>query len=99
MKSQTTPPKQMLRHVELFLGILLSVGDIVNVLRLTIESASAKARNGPPNDEDDDYALPIWAGVIPIRQVFGTPGSDAKLNSGIAIPQSVTDLVKASFSS
>ena len=53
-----------------------------SVLRLTIESASAKIRTGPPSDEQDDYALPIWAGVIPVQQTFGTAKADPKLTEG-----------------
>lgn len=64
------------------------------VLRLTIESASAKIRTGPPSDEGEDYALPIWAGVVPIRQVYETPQDDPKLNEGIDVSTSVVTLTK-----
>ncbi|MBC8355232.1 MAG: pyridoxamine 5'-phosphate oxidase family protein [Planctomycetes bacterium] len=62
------------------------------VLRMTIESASAKIRTGPPNDEEEDYALPIWAGVIPLRQSYGKPEADPKLSDGIELPKSVANL-------
>ncbi len=64
-----------------------------SVLRLTMESASAKVRTGPPNDEEDDYALPIWAGVVPVRQTFGGEQDDPKLNDGIDLPPSVVNLL------
>ena len=63
------------------------------VLRMIIESASAKVRSGPPNDEEDDYALPIWAGVIPTSLEFGAPQPDERLHAGIPVPQSVANLL------
>ena len=64
------------------------------VLRMKIESASAKIRVGPPNDDEEDYALPIWAGVIPISQICGVAGADPKLRDGIETPASVIDLLR-----
>jgi nitroimidazol reductase NimA-like FMN-containing flavoprotein (pyridoxamine 5'-phosphate oxidase superfamily) len=46
------------------------------VLRLPIAEASAKIRSGPPKDEEEDYALPVWAGVLPLAVVPGSPLSD-----------------------
>ena len=46
------------------------------VLRIPIAEASAKIRTGPPKDEEEDYALPVWAGVVPLAVVAGTPVSD-----------------------
>jgi uncharacterized protein len=46
------------------------------VLSLPIEEASAKIRTGPPIDDDEDYALPVWAGVIPLRLVRLAPVTD-----------------------
>jgi nitroimidazol reductase NimA-like FMN-containing flavoprotein (pyridoxamine 5'-phosphate oxidase superfamily) len=46
------------------------------VLRIPIEEASAKIRTGPPKDDDDDYALPVWAGVLPLAIVPGAPQPD-----------------------
>ena len=40
---------------------------------MRIEEASAKTRTGPPVDDEADYALPIWAGVVPLRTVVGAP--------------------------
>ncbi len=57
------------------------------LLAMEIEEASAKVRTGEPKDDDEDYALDIWAGVIPIRQVIGAIEQDPKLKPGIALPQ------------
>jgi nitroimidazol reductase NimA-like FMN-containing flavoprotein (pyridoxamine 5'-phosphate oxidase superfamily) len=46
------------------------------VMRLPIEEAAAKIRRGPPLDDDPDYELPIWAGVIPIITSYGAPVPD-----------------------
>jgi hypothetical protein len=62
------------------------------VLGMTIEEASAKVRTGPPVDDEPDYALPVWAGVVPIRQVFGMPVADPRLAAGTPIPAHVADL-------
>jgi nitroimidazol reductase NimA-like FMN-containing flavoprotein (pyridoxamine 5'-phosphate oxidase superfamily) len=59
------------------------------VLAVTIEEASAKIRTGPPGDEPEDYELPIWAGVLPIRQTFGEPEADPLLLEGIPLSPSV----------
>ncbi len=60
------------------------------VLAIDIEAASAKSRTGPPIDDDADYALPIWAGVLPVSPAFTAPLSDPKLAAGIDVPLSVT---------
>lgn len=46
------------------------------VLRLPITEASAKVRTGPPKDDEADYSMPIWAGVLPMTLVPGVPLSD-----------------------
>ena len=56
------------------------------VVALPIESASAKLRSGPPNDDPADYALPIWAGVLPLQQAALPPVADSQLASGIEAP-------------
>jgi nitroimidazol reductase NimA-like FMN-containing flavoprotein (pyridoxamine 5'-phosphate oxidase superfamily) len=43
------------------------------VLRLSLDEASAKVRTGPPVDDEEDMALPYWAGVIPVATVRGEP--------------------------
>lgn len=57
------------------------------VVTVTIESASAKVRTGPPKDDEEDYALPVWAGVLPIHQTFGELVADPQLQEGIAVPE------------
>ena len=61
------------------------------VLALPIEEASAKIRTGGPADDEEDYALDIWAGVIPLRLTPQSPISDDRLRNGIAIPEYATD--------
>jgi nitroimidazol reductase NimA-like FMN-containing flavoprotein (pyridoxamine 5'-phosphate oxidase superfamily) len=56
------------------------------VLALPIEEASAKIRNAPAMDDDDDYALPAWAGVIPLSSRAGAPEPDPRLRAGTAVP-------------
>jgi nitroimidazol reductase NimA-like FMN-containing flavoprotein (pyridoxamine 5'-phosphate oxidase superfamily) len=46
------------------------------VLKLPLEEVSAKVRTGPPIDDEADYALPIWAGVLPLNMTPGTPIRD-----------------------
>ncbi|MDY0881262.1 pyridoxamine 5'-phosphate oxidase family protein [Dongia soli] len=56
------------------------------LIRMEIEEAAAKTRTGGPKDDDEDYALDCWAGVIPLRQVIGQPIADPKLRGGIGYP-------------
>ncbi len=58
-----------------------------SVLALPLEEVSAKIRTGPPIDDDEDYALPVWGGVIPLVQSFGEPVPDDRVLEGIAAPQ------------
>jgi nitroimidazol reductase NimA-like FMN-containing flavoprotein (pyridoxamine 5'-phosphate oxidase superfamily) len=53
---------------------------ITSVLRLPIEEFSAKVRTGPPIDDEEDYAFPTWAGVVPLEITAGSPISDPKLD-------------------
>lgn len=56
------------------------------VVAVTIESASAKVRTGPPKDDEEDYALPVWAGVLSIQQTLGALEADPQLTEGIGVP-------------
>jgi nitroimidazol reductase NimA-like FMN-containing flavoprotein (pyridoxamine 5'-phosphate oxidase superfamily) len=56
------------------------------VLWMEIDEASAKIRTGAPKDDEPDYALDCWAGVIPIAQVVGAAIPDPKLKEGINWP-------------
>ena len=44
-----------------------------SILRLPLDEASAKVREGPPKDNEDDYGWPVWAGVIPLEMTWGEP--------------------------
>jgi nitroimidazol reductase NimA-like FMN-containing flavoprotein (pyridoxamine 5'-phosphate oxidase superfamily) len=57
-----------------------------SVLALPIEEASAKIRTGAPLDDEEDYALPAWAGVIPMATGAGAPEPDPRLRAGIELP-------------
>lgn len=61
------------------------------VLSLPLEEASAKIRTGPPLDDEEDYALPVWAGVIPLRLEAGAPVNDPRLPDGIEAPEYVSN--------
>ncbi|CAN5320352.1 pyridoxamine 5'-phosphate oxidase family protein [soil metagenome] len=58
-----------------------------SVLRLSIDEASAKIRTGDPVDDEEDYAMDVWAGVLPLEVSHGDPISDAKLPAGIEPPE------------
>ncbi|MFV2064717.1 MAG: pyridoxamine 5'-phosphate oxidase family protein, partial [Chloroflexota bacterium] len=59
------------------------------VLRVSLERASAKVRSGPPHDEEEDYAWPVWAGVLPINSSVGQPEPDPRLSADIELPANV----------
>jgi nitroimidazol reductase NimA-like FMN-containing flavoprotein (pyridoxamine 5'-phosphate oxidase superfamily) len=61
------------------------------VIAIPIREGSAKIRTGPPKDDEEDYALPIWAGVLPLRQTASTPVPDPRLPPGVPVPPHVTD--------
>jgi uncharacterized protein len=61
------------------------------VLEIAIESASAKIRTGPPLDEEEDYALPIWAGVLPLKWSATKPVPDSRLAADVPVPSYVTN--------
>ena len=56
------------------------------ILSIPIDEASAKVRSGPPVDDEEDYALDVWAGVVPVRTVIGAPEDDPRLKPGVAEP-------------
>jgi nitroimidazol reductase NimA-like FMN-containing flavoprotein (pyridoxamine 5'-phosphate oxidase superfamily) len=57
------------------------------VLEFLMEEASAKIRQGPPVDDEDDYALPVWAGVLPVRIEAQAPVPDSRLPENTKIPE------------
>lgn len=60
------------------------------VLTLPIEEASAKVRSGGPIDDEEDYEMDTWAGVLPLSMVTGTPLDDARLKKGVTVPDYVS---------
>lgn len=56
------------------------------VLALPLEEVSAKVRTGGPVDDEADYALPVWAGVLPLETVARPPQPDARLKSDTPLP-------------
>jgi nitroimidazol reductase NimA-like FMN-containing flavoprotein (pyridoxamine 5'-phosphate oxidase superfamily) len=57
-----------------------------SVLRVPIEEFSAKVRQGPAVDDEEDYSFPTWAGVVPLEMVAGAPIDDARLLPGREVP-------------
>jgi len=56
------------------------------ILRLPLVEASAKIRRGPPRDYEEDLAVPVWAGVIPVSLAVGKPVPDPRLASDADAP-------------
>jgi hypothetical protein len=63
------------------------------VLRVSLSKASAKIRTGPPADDEEDYGLPIWAGVLPVTTRVGEPEADPRNPAGVEVPDHVRQLV------
>ena len=61
------------------------------VFSMPIDEGSAKVRTGPPVDDDDDYSLPIWAGLLPVSQVLHDPVPDPKNLEGLEVPAHIRD--------
>lgn len=64
------------------------------VSKVPIELASAKIRQGPPVDDEADLNLPVWAGILPIRQRAGEPAPDPQQLSGIPLPDYIRRYVE-----
>ena len=62
------------------------------VVGMTIEEARAKVRTGHCEDDEEDYALDIWAGVAPIRTVIGGPEDDPRLKAGVPQPDHLANI-------
>lgn len=60
------------------------------LVSLQLEEVVAKVRSGPPKDEAEDYALEVWAGVVPTATAIGRPESDPDLKPGIAVPKNLS---------
>jgi len=59
------------------------------VLALPLNEVSAKVRTGPPLDDEEDYALPVWAGVLPLELTPRTPIPDGRLPQPTPVPDYV----------
>ena len=57
------------------------------VLGMDLNEVVAKVRSGPPVDDEEDYDLDVWAGVLPIQQTLGAPIPDPRLKKGIRAPR------------
>ena len=66
----------------------ISEQDLIDttVIRYPLNEMSAKIRTGHPNDDEEDYNLPVWAGVIPIIRQFGEPITDPKMRHPTPTP-------------
>jgi len=69
-----------------------------SVLKLPITEASAKVRTGPPIDDEDDYDLDVWAGVLPMSLQAGKPLADERLTESVEVPEYVKNYDRASAS-
>jgi uncharacterized protein len=63
--------------------------DATMVVELPLEEVSAKIRSGPPIDDEADMSLPVWAGVLPMAVVTGTPMADPQMAEGVEVPEYV----------
>ena len=57
-----------------------------SILRLPLDEVSAKVRTGGVEDEAEDYALEVWAGIVPLRLVAGEPVRDERCAARIPAP-------------
>lgn len=60
------------------------------VIAVPLAEASAKIRGGPAADDEEDYALPIWAGIIPLALTPSAPTDDERLVAGVTAPEYAT---------
>jgi hypothetical protein len=60
------------------------------VLAVPLTEVSAKVRNGPVGDEEEDYQLPVWAGILPLEMVPGAPEPDGRLPGDLPVPAHVS---------
>ena len=62
------------------------------VLSMQLDEVVAKVRTGPPADEEEDYELDVWAGVVPVHTTIGAAIDDPRLKAGIAQPNYLADV-------
>lgn len=58
-----------------------------SILKLELSEVSAKIRSGPVMDDEEDYALPIWAGIVPMHLQAEAPIRDERCDASIATPE------------
>jgi hypothetical protein len=61
------------------------------VVAIQIDEASAKVRMGPPVDEEEDYGLPVWAGVLPLLEQPQRPVRDERLAEDLPLPDYIAN--------
>lgn len=61
------------------------------VIALPLAEASAKIRSGPALDDEEDYGLPVWAGIIPLALTSSAPVDDERLVAGVSAPEYARD--------
>lgn len=100
-----TDPDEVLARLKTFMeGIVPGRWDTIRpvtaqelkattLLRLAIDEASAKIRTGGPVDDEEDYVLPIWSGVVPITAQYGTPVPDPRNLPEVALPTEIAAMV------
>lgn len=62
-----------------------------SILKLPLTEISAKVRTGPVEDDADDYPLPVWAGIVPLRLVADTPVRDERCDASLPVPSYATN--------
>lgn len=58
-----------------------------SVVSIKIDEASAKVRVGPPIDDEEDYCLPVWAGILPLQEMAFAPIRDERLPDHVSLPE------------
>ncbi|HEX6190324.1 MAG TPA: pyridoxamine 5'-phosphate oxidase family protein [Pyrinomonadaceae bacterium] len=71
---------------------------LTTVLAIPLTEASAKVRTGPPVDDEEDYGLPVWAGVIPLQLMANEPIADPRLGANIPTPRHALDYRRTAHS-
>ena len=101
---KVTDPDAKRAHLETFVnGLFPGRWDILRpatakemkattVLSMPLTEASVKVRSGPPGDDEEDYALPIWAGVVPVAMSVLEPLADPRNLAGLEAPAHATGL-------
>jgi nitroimidazol reductase NimA-like FMN-containing flavoprotein (pyridoxamine 5'-phosphate oxidase superfamily) len=65
---------------------------MTGVIAVSIDSASAKVSSDQPEDEEEDYATPVWAGIVPITTRLDTPIDDGRVPDGVPVSDAIAAL-------